>query len=141
MPLTTGDKGGWTSEQQFIVSDPDGTYSGAAVTLSYFRKNNAWYYYTAKTANYTVPDVDDPLAFGIYLIDCTSGTFTVTLPDATADNVGRTWVVVNSGAGTITVTTTGGTQIVGNDTVSTSASLAAGNSISVMSTGSGYRIF
>lgn len=140
MPLSAGSNAGFTPERQFIVEDPDGTYAGAAVTLSYFRKNNAWYYYVAKTANYTVPDVDDVLAFGVYLIDCTSGTFTVTFPNATGDNVGRTWVVVNSGAGTITVTTAGGTQIMGNNGVSTSHSLAAGNSITVMSTGSGYRI-
>ena len=33
--LTTGAAAGWTSDAQFLVSDPDGTYSQAAVTLSY----------------------------------------------------------------------------------------------------------
>jgi hypothetical protein len=49
----------------------------------------------AKTANYTT-------AFNDYFIDCTSGTFTVTL-QAAASYQGRVLIIKNSGAGTITV--------------------------------------
>lgn len=140
MPLTVGQKAGWTPENQFIVEDPDGTYGGAAVTLTYFRNNQSWFPFTSKTANYTVPDTTELLGYATNIIDCTANSFTITFPDASADNVGRAWVVVNSGSGTITLTTTGGTQIFGNDGVSTSASLAAGASKTVVSSGSGYRL-
>lgn len=33
--ITTGQDSGWTGDAQFLVSDPDGTYSQAAVTLYY----------------------------------------------------------------------------------------------------------
>jgi hypothetical protein len=89
--------------------------------------------YTAKTGTYTATTAD-------YHIDCTANTFTVSLPNSGTANTKHLFVVTNSGAGTITVTTVGGTQIVGNDGVSTSATIAAGNSITLHSTGSGYRI-
>ena len=54
--------------------------------------------YAAKIANYTATASD-------YTIDCTSGTFTVTLPTAVGIT-GRIYVITNSGAGTITVATT-----------------------------------
>ena len=44
MPLSVGSAAGWTGDSQFVVSDPDGTYGGAAVTLSYF--NNAFWFGT-----------------------------------------------------------------------------------------------
>lgn len=50
--------------------------------------------YTSKVANYTVLDID-------YLIDCTSGTFTVTLPPVVV--VGKTYIIKNSGTGVITL--------------------------------------
>ncbi len=53
--------------------------------------------YVEKTANYTATISD-------YTINCTSGSFTVTLPTA----IGRTriFIVKNSGAGTITMAST-----------------------------------
>ena len=51
--------------------------------------------YVAKTANYTATISD-------YTIDCTSGTFTVTLPTASSI-AGRIYVIKNSGTGSITV--------------------------------------
>lgn len=92
--------------------------------------------YVAKTANYTASASTD------YEIDCTANTFTVTLPNASAPASTATpvFVVTNSGAGIITVTTVGGTQIVGNDGISTTATIAAGSSKTFHSTGTGYRI-
>jgi hypothetical protein len=61
--------------------------------------------YVAKTANYTVATSD-------YTIDCTSGTFTVTLPSAVGI-AGQIFVIKNSGAGTITITPNGAETIDG----------------------------
>lgn len=91
-----------------------------------------WFPYVAKTANYTVTLAD-------YEIDCTANTFTVTLPNSAAGNT-QIFVVTNSGAGIITVTTVGATQIVGNNGISTTATVAAGSSTTFHSTGAGYRI-
>ena len=54
--------------------------------------------YVAKTANYTITSSD-------YLVDCTANSFTVTLLTAVG-NTGRSFVVKNSGTGTITIATT-----------------------------------
>jgi hypothetical protein len=51
--------------------------------------------YVAKTGTYTATAVD-------YTIDCTSGSFTVTLPTAVGIT-GRVYIIKNSGAGTITM--------------------------------------
>lgn len=51
--------------------------------------------YVAKTSTYSVSATD-------HIIHCTSGTFTVTLPSATG-NQGQTFLIKNTGAGTITV--------------------------------------
>ena len=63
-------------------------------------KQQATWGYIAKTANYTALSTD-------YTIDCTSGTFTVTLPTAVGIQ-GREYVVKNSGTGSITVNFTSG---------------------------------
>ena len=54
--------------------------------------------YVAVTGTYTV-SADD------YAVDCTSGTFTVTLPSAT-EITGKIYVIKNSGSGVITVEAT-----------------------------------
>ena len=64
--------------------------------------------YSAKTTTYTIGDED-------YFIDCTSGTFTVTLPTAVGVS-GKIYIVKNSGAGTITVGTTSSQTIDGSST-------------------------
>lgn len=51
--------------------------------------------YVAKTATYTATTTD-------FMIDCTSGTFTVTLPTAVGV-AGKQYCVKNSGTGSITV--------------------------------------
>lgn len=61
--------------------------------------------YVAKTSNYTVTTSD-------YYINCTSGTFTVTLPTAVGI-AGQTFIVFNSGAGIITMGSTSSQTING----------------------------
>jgi hypothetical protein len=64
--------------------------------------------YVAKTALYTLTSSD-------YTVDCTSGTFTITLPTA-AGITGRCYCVKNSGTGTITLATTSSQTIDGSTT-------------------------
>lgn len=59
--------------------------------------------YVAKTSTYTATALDS-------FIDCTSGTFTVTLPTAVGIK-GKRYTVKNSGAGIITLATTSGQTI------------------------------
>lgn len=77
--------------------------------------------YVAKTSTYSITSAD-------YTIDCTSGTFTATLPTAVGIS-GRLYVVKNSGAGVITIACTGGQTIDGSAT----QTLAAGQSYTVQS--------
>lgn len=64
--------------------------------------------YVAKTGTYAVTSSDN-------IIDCTSGTFTVTLPTAVGC-AGRYYTVKNSGSGAITVATTSSQTIDGSTT-------------------------
>jgi hypothetical protein len=66
--------------------------------------------YVAKTANYTITTSDG-------VIDCTSGTFTVTLPTAVGV-AGRMYAIKNSGTGVITLATTSSQTIDGSLTAS-----------------------
>lgn len=66
--------------------------------------------YVAKTGTYTVSAND-------YTINCTSGTFTVTLPTSVGIT-GRIYIIKNSGAGVITVATNSSQTIDGNTTYS-----------------------
>jgi len=61
--------------------------------------------YAAKTTTYTLTSTD-------YFIDCTSGTFTVTLPTAVGIT-GHEYIIKNSGVGTITIATTSSQTIDG----------------------------
>ena len=54
--------------------------------------------YVAKTTSYTIQSSD-------YIVDCTSGALTITLPSATGHN--RSHVIKDASTGEITVTTTG----------------------------------
>jgi len=96
------------------------TYDGSLFTVT----GGTQWGYAAKTANYTITTADR-------FIECTANSFTVTLPTA----VGKAGFVItidNSGAGTISIATTGGqtTEI---------SSLAAGEKASLYSNGSGWR--
>lgn len=86
--------------------------------------------YVAKTANYTLTSTD----FGV---DCTSGTFTITLPTAVGCT-GRLYAVKNSGSGTITLATTSGELIDGYS--SGNITLITYDSMLLQSTGTGWRI-
>ena len=82
--------------------------------------------YTAVADTYTVLDSDD-------VVNCTTGTFTVTLPDA-ANRTGRRFTIRNSGAGTITLDGDSSDTINGSAT----ATISAGTAVTVCSTGSNW---
>lgn len=83
--------------------------------------------YAAKTGTYTATDYD-------HTIDCTSGTFTVTLPTA-AGITGREYSIKNTGAGVITVGTTSSQNI---DVATTYTLPAIYKYVTVQSTGSAW---
>ena len=83
--------------------------------------------YVAKVAAYTANAGD--------LVDCTSGTFTVTVPQSAA-NSNQTIGVINSGSGTITVAASG-TDVIGNAGAS-SVTISAGSSLKFYSSGIGH---
>jgi hypothetical protein len=70
-----------------------------------------------------------------FQINCTSGTFTVTLPDAT-ELIGQVFSVKNSGAGAVTLAAAAGQLI---DATATKA-LSQWDNLAVMSTGKGWII-
>jgi len=65
--------------------------------------------YKAVTATYAVTSSD-------YMVDATSGTFTITLPTSVGV-AGKIFEIKNSGTGTITVATTSSQTIDGDATV------------------------
>jgi hypothetical protein len=85
--------------------------------------------YVAKTGAYTATNDD-------YVIDCTSGTFTVTLP-ASSGRTGRILIIKNSGAGTITVDGDSSETIDGAATYSLSVQYAT---VQIMSDGTNWKI-
>jgi hypothetical protein len=84
--------------------------------------------YTSTTTTYTISTSD-------YLVDCTSGTFTTTLPTASSV-AGKTFVIKNSGTGTITVDGDSSETIDGQLT----QTLNQYDSITVVSNGSNWII-
>lgn len=84
--------------------------------------------YAQKTSTYTITAAD-------YIIDCTSGTFTVYLPTASGIS-GREYIIKNSGAGVITLDGDGSEQIDG----ATTQTLSAGDAMKVLSTDGGWII-
>lgn len=82
--------------------------------------------YVAVTATYSILTTD-------YTIECTSGTFTVTLPTAIGVT-GQLYNIKNSGTGSITLATTS-SQTIDGATIATLLSL---NSITVQSNGSNW---
>ena len=109
---------GTTTEFRLGDDSADASISTGGINIGYVTKTVA---YTASTHDTT--------------IDCTSGTFTVTLPTA----VGRqkkVYIIKNTGAGTITVGTTSSQTIDG----STTKSLSTNAWIMVQSTGANWII-
>jgi len=87
--------------------------------------------YVAKTALYTIASATD------YCINCTSGTYSITLPTAVSI-AGQEFIVKNSGTGVITIATTSSQTIDGG--ASGSIILNQYESISVMSNGANWII-
>jgi hypothetical protein len=85
--------------------------------------------YVTKTGAYTATDAD-------YVIDCTTGTFTVTLP-ASSGRTGRILIIKNSGAGTITVDGNAAETIDGAATYAISVQYGT---IQIMSDGTNWKI-
>jgi len=83
--------------------------------------------YVAKTSAYTATAADE-------VIDCTSGTFTVTLPSA-AGVAGRMFTVKNSGTGVVTIGRTSSQTI---DGVNANVVLNGKGSFTVLSTGAAW---
>ena len=106
------------------------TTSGTVALTGLVSSNTMDLGYVAKTANYTITTSD-------YLIDCTSGTFTVTLPTASSATAGKLFVVKNSGAGVITVQGNGAELI---DAANTKALAVQYSLVAVMSTGTKWII-
>lgn len=85
--------------------------------------------YVAKSSTYAITNDDGT-------IDCTSGTFTVTLPTAIGIS-GKKFIVKNSGVGTITIATTSSQTIDGSLTVGINSQYST---IQLQSTGANWII-
>ena len=85
--------------------------------------------YKAVTGAYTATESD-------FVINATSGTFTVTLPTAVGIE-GRIYVIKNSGAGTVTLDGNGSETIDGGTTVSLSSQY---QSVIIQSNGANWTI-
>lgn len=116
-----------------IVSVPANALSGYATATpnSTLHVNGSFSGgYVAKTALYTATLND-------YTIECTSGTFTVTLPTAVGIT-GRIYNIVNSGAGTITVGTTSSQTFVNVTATPTTLTMATIGVTTVQSNGANW---
>lgn len=87
--------------------------------------------YTAQTSTYAILTTDE-------LIDCTSGTFTVTLPTAVSVS-GKKYIIKNSGTGVITIATTSSQTIDGGASSSIALSVQY-SSITVVSDGANWKV-
>lgn len=86
--------------------------------------------YTAQTTTY-------PITTNDYTIECTSGTFTTTLPTAVGCT-GRIYFITNSGAGTITLATTSSQTFVNVVATPTTLTLATLTGVTVQSNGANW---
>lgn len=108
LPMTFGGySGSWTHWLTITTGGKVGVSTTSANSSLHINGSLAAAY-IAKTANYTATATD-------FTIDCTSGTFTITLPTAVSIT-GRIYVIVNSGTGTITLATTSSQTISGSTT-------------------------
>lgn len=81
--ISTGSAAGWTSDRQFLVSDPDGTYGQAVTTLGYLNYSTilSWLPYryasvtnidmltSAQTTLYAVPNAPALSGLKFYITD------------------------------------------------------------------------
>ena len=110
------DKVGEDTARRISVSDFVSTLPLATPTFAYNEVNT----------NYTVLSID-------YTVNCTSGTFTVTLPTAVGIE-GKVFVIMNSGDGLITLEGTGAETIQGD----VNQVIYQDESFTVQSTGTNY---
>ncbi len=87
--------------------------------------------YRARTTALTIASTD-------YLVDCTSGTFALTLPSASSVGVGKVYIMKNSGSGVTTINTTSSQTVDGQ--ASGTITLNQYDSITVMSNGANWII-
>jgi hypothetical protein len=126
---TSGYASGHLLDYVFVGTDNitlSQSVDGVSGTLSFFGQTVEAY--ASKSASYTLTPTD-------YLINGTTGSFTVTLPTAVGIT-GKIFVVKNSGAGTMTVQGTGGETIDGI----ASQLVGAGSALTVMSDGANWII-
>lgn len=109
----------------FTTSGPTALTLPTSGTLATTATTSA---YTAQTSTYAILATD-------CTVDCTSGSFTVTLPTAVGAT-GKIYNIKNSGAGTITVATTSAQTVDG----ATPPTLTAGVNLTVQSTGANWII-
>jgi hypothetical protein len=114
-------RGLWVDPTLTAASD----YRGIEVT-----KGSIAFPYVAKTATYSILNSD-------YTIDCTSGTFTATLPTAVGC-AGRIYVITNSGAGTITIATTSSQTFANVAATPTTLTMSTVGSRTVQSNGANW---
>lgn len=88
--------------------------------------------YISKTANYTATAAN-------YSIECTTGTFQITLPTAVGIT-GREYEIVNSGAGTITIGTTSGETFINVLTTPTTLTMSTVGTRKVRSNGAAWML-
>ena len=127
--VTAGTYGDSTHVGQFTV-DASGIVTAAANVAINYASQPVIHPYVEKTAAYTLTASD-------YLVNCTSGTFSITLPTAVG-KTGQQYVIKNSGNGRIGIATTAG-QVV-DAYASGTITLIQWECIHVVSTGSNWRI-
>lgn len=106
-----------------------GTYFGNSVASAHSQLQSGGSFaanYVEKTGTYTL-DITD------YTVNATSGTFTFTLPNSSGIG-GRVYNLVNSGAGVITISTSGGQTFLNVALTPTTLTLSAVGSYTVQST-------
>lgn len=105
-----------------------GTVSGTSGIFSTtMQASGTLYGYVEKTATYNITNADN-------VVNCTSGTFSVTLPSAgvgTEPNPSQRYTIINTGSGTITVATTGAQNITNGLTTATTYTLTQGQFVTV----------
>jgi hypothetical protein len=124
---TYGDTGVFSQQVVFVGGNGialSGSSDAGSATFTIFDANA----YASKSASYTLTPAD-------YLVNGTTGSFTVTLPTAVGI-AGKIYIVKNSGAGTMTVQGTGGETIDGL----ASQLVGAGSALTVMSDGANWII-
>lgn len=96
----------WDSDNNVCTGGTScvGTYSNGAHWYAHSLERGL--NYAEKTSAYTLTSIDD-------VINCTSGTFALTLPSAPLNN-GKKYEIKNTGAGVITLSTTSSQTIDGN---------------------------